>query len=92
MFANQSMKLSTTIDLGLHSPEDGAVIVSINSTTFYSKDIRYAIFNGEILGDRVYLKNLYLVTGEDFSNYFPLFQGKGTNKKLQIPLPTNFFD
>ena len=86
------LQTSPTIDLGLHSPEDGAVIVSINSTTFYSKDIGYAIYNGEILGYRVYLKNLYLVTGEDFSNYFPLFQGKGTNKKLQIPLPTNFFD
>lgn len=86
------LQTSPTIDLGLHSPEDGAAIVSIDSITFYSKDIRYAIFSGEVVGDRVYLENLYLVTGEDFSNYFPLFRGKGTNKKLQIPLPANFFD
>lgn len=85
------LQTSPTIDLGLHSPKDGAAIVSIGSTTFYSKDIRYAIFNGEVLGNRVYIKNLYLVTGEDFTNYFPLFQGKVTNKKLQIPLPSNFF-
>lgn len=86
------LQTSPTIDLGLHSPEDGASIVSIDSTTFYSKDIRYAIFSGKVFGDRVYLENLYLVTGEDFSNYFPLFRGKGTNKKLQIPLPANFFN
>lgn len=86
------LQTSPTIDLGLHSPVDGTAIVSIDSTTFYSKDIRYAIFNGEVIGDRVYFKNLYLVTGEDFSNYFPLFRGNETNKKLQIPLPTNFFD
>lgn len=85
------LQTSPTIDLGLHSPEDGSAIVSIDSTTFYSKDIRYAIFNGEVFNDRVHLKNLYLVTGEDFTSYFPLFQGKGTNKKLQIPLPPNFF-
>lgn len=34
----------------------------------------------------------FLVTGEDFTNYFPMFQGKGTNAKLQLPLPMDFFD
>jgi hypothetical protein len=93
--ANQLLEIklqtSPTIDLGLHSPEDGESIVSIDSTTFHSGDIRYAIFDGNVQGDRVYLDNLYLVTGEDFTNFFPLFQGRGTNKKLQIPLPADFF-
>ena len=70
----------------------GERIVTIGNTSFYSQDIRYAIFDGEIRGSRVYLQNLYLVTGEDFSTYFPLFQGKETNAKLQLPLPVDFFD
>lgn len=94
--ANQLLEIklqtSPTIDLGLHSPEDGKPIATIGQTTFYSKDIRYAIFNGIIRGNRVELRNLYLVTGDDFSSYFPLFQGKGTNKKIQLPLPYDFFD
>ncbi len=94
--ANQLLEIklqtSPTIDLGLHSPEDGEKIVTIGNTSFYSHDVRYAIFDGKVRGSRVYLQNLYLVTGEDFSNYFPLFQGKGTNAKLQLPLPVDFFD
>lgn len=94
--ANQLLEVklqtSPTIDLGLHSPEDGAEIVTIGNTTFYSKDIRYAIFNGEVNGNRVLLKHLYLVTGEDFTNHFPLFKGRGTNAKIQLPLPYDFFD
>lgn len=94
--ANQLLEVklqtSPTIDLGLHSPIDGEQIVTIDGTTFYSEDIRYAIFDGEVIGEKVILKNLYLVTGEDFTSYFPLFKGKGTNAKIQLPLPMNFFD
>lgn len=86
------LQTSPTIDLGLHSPEDGERIISVGETTFYSDDIRYAIFNGEVIGNRIVLTNLYLVTGEDFTSYFPLFKGKGTNAKIQIPLPHDFFD
>lgn len=70
------LQTSPTIDLGLHSPEDGECIASIDNIDFYSKDVRYAIFDGEVKGSRIVLKNLYLVTGEDFTNYFPLFKGK----------------
>lgn len=94
--ANQLLEIklqtSPTIDLGLHSPEDGDAIVTIGNTTFYSEDIRYAIFDGEVKGNRVLLKNLYLVTGEDFTNHFPLFREGGTNAKIQLPLPDDFFD
>ena len=94
--ANQLLEIklqtSPTIDLGLHSPEDGKAIAHVGDMTFYSQDIRYAIFNGVVRGNRVDLCNLYLVTGDDFTNYFPLFQGKGTNKKIQLPLPYDFFD
>lgn len=93
--ANQLLEIklqtSPTIDLGLHSPEDVDAIVTIENTVFCSEDIRYAIFDGEVRGNRVLLKNLYLVTGEDFTNYFPLFRGRGTNAKIQLPLPYDFF-
>lgn len=94
--ANQLLEIklqtSPTIDLGLHSPEDGKLIAQVGNMYFYSQDIRYAVFNGVVHGNRVELRNLYLVTGEDFTRYFPLFQGRGTNKKIQLPLPGDFFN
>lgn len=86
------LQTSPIIDLGLHSPIDGECIASVENTHFYSEDIRYAIFDGELCGSHIILENLYLVTGEDFTNYFPLFRGNGTNAKIQLLLPYNFFD
>ncbi len=86
------LQTSPTIDLGMHSPEDGKAIVSTSGETFHSEDIRYVIFDGEVNHDKILLKYLYLVSGKDFSKHFPLFKGKVTNAKLQIPLPQNFFD
>jgi hypothetical protein len=40
----------------------------------------------------VMLTHLFLTTGELFFSRFPQFQGKVLNKKLQIPLPEDFFD
>lgn len=52
--ANQLLEIklqtSPTIDLGLHSPEDGVPIVTIGDTTFYSDDVRYVIFGGSVEG------------------------------------------
>ncbi|MEG0528041.1 MAG: hypothetical protein RR531_11050 [Longicatena sp.] len=95
--ANQLIEIklqtSPTIDLGLHSPEDGAAVINGKDyTTFYSSDIRYVIFDGEVYGNRILLKNLYAVAGCDFTEFFPLFKGKGQNAKIQLPLPINFFD
>lgn len=55
----QPSLMMPTVDLGLHSPKHSATLVSIDSTAFYSKDIRYVIFTGEVFGDRVLPKNLY---------------------------------
>lgn len=94
--ANQLLEIklqtSPTIDLGLHSPTDGEPVVRIGDIVFRSNDIRYAIFEGEVYGDKVLLKNLYAVSGQDFIKYFPLFGGKGKNAKIQLHLPNDFFD
>lgn len=86
------LQTSPTIDLGLHSPEDGKAIIHVDDMVFYSEDIRYAIFDGEVCGNKIVLRNVYVVTGEDFTSYFPLFRGGGTNAKIQLPLPGDFFN
>lgn len=91
------LQTSPTIDLGKHCPNDGIVVVKDHlGKCFKSEDIRYVIFEGSVYKDnfqeKILLKNLYIVTGMDFNIFFPLFKGKVTNSKLQIPLPSNFFD
>ena len=50
------------------------------------------LLEGEDNHDKILLKYLYMVNGKDFTDAFPLFKGKGTNAKLQLPLPSDFFD
>lgn len=92
--ANQLLEIklqtSPTIDLGLHSPENEESIVTIRDKTFYSKDVRYVLFDGSVEDHYVSLNNLYVVAGYKFTEYFPLF--KGQNAKIQLPLPIDFFD
>lgn len=84
------LQTSATIDLGLHSPTDDVCAVQTDEVEFKCRDIRYAIFKGKVQEGKVLLTELYVVTGKDFENYFPLF--KNVNKKIQIPVPSNFFD
>ncbi len=86
------LQTSPTIDLGLHSPEDNSVVVETPDCIFRSEDIRYAIFDGEVIKDNIFLKALYIVNGCDFTKNFPLFKGKIQNAKLQLLLPTDFFN
>jgi len=92
--ANQLLEVklqtSPTIDLGLHSPEDGELIVTVGDTSFYSEDVRYVIFDGKVSGAHIILRNLYLISGADFNEQFPIWEGK--NAKIQLPLPSTFFD
>lgn len=86
------LQTSPTIDLGMHSPLDGEVLMRIGDKVFTSNDVRYVIFDAKVDSGKIRLDNLYVVNGEHFTEAFPLFQGKVQNKKLQIPLPKNFFD
>lgn len=89
------LQMSPTIDLGLHSPIEEKPFIKINGVPFLSKDIRYVIFDASVDSSDaslVHLNCLYVVTGLDFSKHFPLFGGKVQNAKIQLPLPSDFFD
>lgn len=88
------LQTSPTIDLGLVTPDstDELDLPPVQGTRLHHCDVRYAIFYGKTDGSTVTLSNLILVTGEDFFKRFKRFEGKVLNKKLQIPLPADFFD
>ncbi|MCL2525057.1 MAG: restriction endonuclease [Betaproteobacteria bacterium] len=87
------LQTSPTIDLGLVLPSstEPLDIPKIAGRQVRHCDVRYAIFCAHTDGAKVTLTHLILTTGEAFFNRFPLFQGKRLNKKLQIPLPGDFF-
>jgi hypothetical protein len=88
------LQTSPTIDLGLVTPDSESPldIPKIDGLQIRHCDVRYAIFHGTIADGEVELKKLYVTTGQDFFGRFPKFGGKELNKKIQIPLPSNFFD
>ena len=88
------LQTSPTIDLGLVSPssEEALDVPKIEGRRIRHCDVRYALFYAETDGNSVRLTHLFVSTGERFFTRFPQFQGKVLNKKLQIPLPQDFFD
>jgi len=88
------LQTSPTIDLGLVTPDssDELDLPAIDGKRLRHCDVRYAIFYGETDRTTVKLTQLVLVTGQDFFGRFTRFEGKVLNKKLQIPLPGDFFD
>ena len=87
------LQTSPTIDLGLVCPNSMETldIPLLKGQQTRHCDVRYALFYAKTDGKRVTLTNFYLTTGEAFFSRFPQSQGKVLNKKLQIPLPVNFF-
>ncbi len=88
------LQTSPTIDLGLVTPDstNALDVPQIHGEQIRHCDARYAIFYGKTDGTLVTLSNLYLTTGEAFFSRFPRFGGRVLNKKIQIPLPSHFFD
>jgi len=90
------VKLQTapTIDLGLVTPDsrEPLDIPMIGGRKLRHCDLRYLLVGATTDGAQVTLESVYLVTGADFFSRFPRFGGKVLNKKLQIPLPRDFFD
>lgn len=88
------LQTSPTIDLGLVYPNstEPLDVPQIGGHQIRHCDVRYALFYAKTDGQKVTLTHLFLTTGENFFSRFPQFQGKVLNKKLQIPLPADFFD
>lgn len=87
------LQTSPTIDLGLVRPNDEEAldVPKIEGQQIRHCDVRYALFHAAMDRGNVILTHLFLTTGEQFFTRFPQFQGKLLNKKLQIPLPADFF-
>lgn len=87
------LQTSPTIDLGLVRPNSTQVLdaLTLGTSKIRHCDVRYAIFYAKTDGKLITLTNFYLTTGEHFFTQFPQFQGRILNKKIQIPLPVNFF-
>ena len=58
---------------------------------FHHCDVRYGVFYGSTDGSTVTIDHLVVTTGQDFFTFFRRFEGQVVNKKLQIPLPRDFF-
>lgn len=88
------LQTSPTIDLGLVLPSSTDLLdgVIVDGLQIRHCDVRYAIFHGDTDGNRLKINQLYLTTGADFFRRFQQCEGKVLNKKLQIPLPSDFFD
>lgn len=88
------LQTSPTIDLGLVTPDSKEPLdgPQIGGRQICHCDVRYAIFYARTDGKLVTLTHLFVTTGAAFFSRFPQFQGKVLNKKLQIPLPGDFFD
>jgi hypothetical protein len=87
------LQTSPTIDLGLVRPDSKEVldIPKVASREIRHCDVRYALFCGKTDGKKVELTNFFLTTGEAFFSRFAQFKGKEINRKIQIPLPSDFF-
>ena len=88
------LQTSQTIDLGLVCPDSEAAldVPMIEGQQVRHCDVRYALFYARTDGETVTLTHMFLSTGEMFFRRFPRFEGRVLNRKLQIPLPENFFD
>jgi len=88
------LQTSPTIDLGLVRPNDTSPldVPMLADDQIRHCDVRYAVFYATTNGQVVTISNLIVTTGESFFTRFPQFQGKVLNAKLQVPLPSDFFD
>ena len=88
------VQTASTIDLGLVRPDskEPLDVPKLSGREVRHCDVRYALFFASTHGTTVTITHFFLTTGEAFFSRFPQFQGKVLNKKLQIPLPADFFD
>ena len=88
------LQTSPTIDLGRGLPDSASAIKvpPLGATQPTNRDARFLIVYGKSNGARVTISHVIVVNGADFFKRLPRFKGNIVNGKLQIPLPTDFFD
>lgn len=84
------LQTSPTVDLGLISPGSPDKLDRFPGLRF--ADIRYGIFYGTKVGNKIRLEHFVLTTGADFFCFFKKLQGNVVNKKNQIRFPKGFFE
>lgn len=85
------MQLAHTVDLGLELPGSETPLASSNGVLDV-RDVRYAIFYADRDGARFMVQSLVVVTGADFFEEYRQFGGLTANKKLQLRLPSAWFN
>jgi hypothetical protein len=87
-------QMSPTIDLGLHKPDSPLKIgINFNDVQITVSMCRYLIITAHRNNDEsIVIDDIIIASGKHFFDIFSLFGGKVQNAKLQIPLPSNFFD
>ena len=88
------LQTSPTIDLGLVSPDstEPLDVPRLDGRQVRHCDVRYALFYAAMDAGQVTLTHVFVSTGERFFTRFRQFQGNVRNRKLQIPLPRDFFE
>jgi hypothetical protein len=85
------LQLARTVDLGLELPGSDTPLASANGL-LNVRDVRYAIFYASRDGAGFTVESLVVVTGADFFKEYRQFGGLTSNKKLQLRLPSVWFD
>lgn len=88
------IQMSPTIDLGLHKPNEHLNVgIQFNNVEITTNMCRYLIIIAHREpDDSIIIDDLIITSGDNFFDIFTLFGGKVKNSKLQIPLPSNFFE
>jgi hypothetical protein len=84
------LQTSPTVDLGLVSPGTAEPLDGFPGLML--ADIRYGIFYGTRIGDKIRLDQCVVTTGADFFCFFKRLEGNVVNRKNQIRLPKDFFE
>jgi len=86
------LQLARTVDLGLELPSSDTPIASLDGR-LSARDVRYGVFYGQrIDGISFKLTALVMASGAHFFEEYQQFGGRVSNSKLQLRLPSDFFD
>lgn len=85
------LQLAGTIDLGLVTPDSQAPAVTL-SPRLQHCDSRYLVAYALREDDLLRIEHVVVATGEDFFEEFQRFGGLVQNRKLQLHLPSGFFE